>query len=194
MDMDRLSQGDLDGLTRLSATSMLVLDRAGNVLHMGETALAGLTATQAVTVKNGALSARRKSEDKAIRDALAALSPSKPDAIVCLRTRESHPIAVIDLRLLPGGAIAWRMTELLVRPMPSVARLRSVFGLTPAEARVAGALLSGLGLRGIARENGVEAETVRSQAKRIRAKTGARTQNQLLAMLLAVGPGLGPPV
>ena len=44
-----------------------------------------------------------------------------------------------------------------------------------------------MGLSAIAREFGVEPETVRTQAKRIRTKTGGRTQGKLLGTLFATG-------
>ena len=173
---------------------MLLLDRAATILTAREVADSVVAVSQAVAIRNGVLMARRKNEDRAMRDALAALSPTIPAATVCFRNRETHPVAVADLLLLPSGNVAWRMTDLLARPAPSAARLQAVFGLTPAEARVAGGLLSGLSLGGVARASGVEPETVRTQAKRIRAKTGARTQNHLLGMLMAAGSGLGTPV
>jgi DNA-binding CsgD family transcriptional regulator len=99
----------------------------------------------------------------------------------------------MDLCLLESGRIAARLTDLTARPSPSMDRMKSVIGLTRAEARVATAMLSGLGLSGVAGKHGVESETVRSQAKRIRAKAGARSQNQLLGILTAVGPGFDSP-
>ena len=92
---------------------------------------------------------------------------------------------VIDLQRLRSGLVALRMADMAQRPAPSPARLRTLFGLTPAEARVAVAMLSGMGIQAVAREHGVEAETVRTQAKRIRGKTGSRTQSQLLSVLAA---------
>ena len=189
-----LSDPDLDAIAKVSAVPILLLDRAGAVLTLGTAAATRLAAVPALAIRNGALFARRKSEDRALRDALASLSPEAPAASVCFRNRESRAVAVMDLLLLPSGKVAWQVTDLLARPAPSAARLQAVFGLTPAEARVAGGLLSGLSLGAVARLHGVEPETVRSQAKRIRAKTGARTQNQLLGMLLAAGSGLAAPV
>ena len=121
------------------------------------------------------------------------MSPDNPNAVICLRNREGIPIVVSDLHLLASGLVAWRITELEARQTPSAARLKIIFGLTPAEARVAIALLSGMGLSAIAREFGVEPETVRTQAKRIRSKTGAHTQSKLLGTLFATGSDLAVP-
>ena len=94
---------------------------------------------------------------------------------------------VIDLNRLPSGTIVLRLSDVTFRTQPSAARLKDLFGLTPAEARVAAAMMAGLGIGAIAGAHGVEAETVRTQVKRIRNKTGARSQTQLLCILAAIG-------
>jgi DNA-binding CsgD family transcriptional regulator len=61
--------------------------------------------------------------------------------------------------------------------------LRSAFGLTPAEARLANRLSTGDGLGVIADELGVSRETVRNQLKSIFYKTGVHRQSDLVALL-----------
>ena len=190
--MDVLTERDFAALVALSPAALLILDRTGQVRHANPAAQAMLARLGMLSIKSGVLVARRKAEDKDIRAALATLSPDSPDAVVCLRSREGLPIVVSDLRLLASGLVAWRITELDERPAPSAARLKTIFALTPAEARVAVALLSGMGLRAVAREFGVEPETIRTQAKRIRAKAGAHTQGKLLGTLFAAGSDLAP--
>ena len=182
---------DLSELLGLSSAAVFLLDRVGQVLYASPAANHLLTQLRMLSIRDGVLTARRKGEDREIRDALASLSPQHPDGTVCLRSREGFPIILMDLRLLASGRIAARLTDLTARPVPSFERLRHVLGLTPAESRVASAMLAGLGLSAIASKNGVEPETVRSQAKRIRAKAGAHSQNQLLSILAAMGAGLG---
>ena len=169
------------------------MDRTGQVLYTSPSATRLLTDLRMLSIRDGLLSARRKAEDRAIRDAVSSLSPQHADETVCLRSREGYPIILIDFTLLRSGHIGAQLTDLTARPVPSSERLRRVLGLTPAESRVASAMLAGLGLSAIASKNGVEAETVRSQAKRIRAKAGARSQNQLLSVLVAMGTGFTRP-
>ena len=69
--------------------------------------------------------------------------------------------------------------------------LRGLYGLTPAEARVAARLGTGRPLSRIARELGVSLETVRTHRKHVFRKTGVRTQSELVALLLA-GPAAIP--
>jgi DNA-binding CsgD family transcriptional regulator len=71
------------------------------------------------------------------------------------------------------------------RELP-VERLSQVFGLTPAEARVAAALSQGDRLEEIAKSGGVSMGTVRSQLKAIFAKTGATTQAVLVGLVTQV--------
>ena len=71
------------------------------------------------------------------------------------------------------------------RELP-VERLTQVFGLTPAEARVAAALSQGDRLEEIAASGGVTVGTMRSQLKAIFAKTGATTQAVLVGLVAQV--------
>lgn len=70
-------------------------------------------------------------------------------------------------------------------------RLRGLFGLTPAEARVAVAIMDGATAREVATALGVSFHTVRHQLQSMLDKTGASRQSELVAMLMrAVGPPL----
>ena len=191
--MDRLTEDYRAALVRLSGSALLLTDRSALVHEANPAAEALLAETAMMSVKDGVLTVRRKSEEKDLRDALAAMSAEQPVSTVCFRNREGVPMVVLDLILLASGLVAWRISNLASRPSPTVARLRAIFGLSPAEARVAAAMLSGLGIQGVARKHAVEAETVRTQVKRIRGKTGARSLNELLGVLTAAGSDFGPP-
>ena len=64
--------------------------------------------------------------------------------------------------------------------------LRTLYGLTPAESRLAEQIVSGLSLREAADLNEVSHETVRSQAKAIFAKTGVRRQADLIRLMSSI--------
>jgi DNA-binding CsgD family transcriptional regulator len=138
--------------------------------------------------------------DRLIEDTLA-----RPDAwslagavrSIAIRGHDGKPPAIVQLIPLRGAAgdvFAGAAGILIVtpvrpRPAPSPRVLQRLFGLSPAEARVA----SGLGARqtvtAMADDFGVSRETVRSQLKVVLAKTG--TQRQVdLAVLLARLPQL----
>lgn len=65
--------------------------------------------------------------------------------------------------------------------------LASAFDFTPAEARVAGALATGLSPKEISASLCVALSTVRSQLKAIYGKTGVNRQSELVRILLRVG-------
>jgi DNA-binding CsgD family transcriptional regulator len=70
------------------------------------------------------------------------------------------------------------------RPALSARFLRQLFGLSPAEARVANAIAAQQTIRTMADDFGVPRETVRSQLKTVLAKTGTKRQLDL-ALLVA---------
>ncbi len=85
----------------------------------------------------------------------------------------------------------------LIDTRPPVARhepseLRRVFGFTGAEARVADALVAGMGTDDIAEAFGIRRDTVRSHIKRLLAKTGTRGNAELQKLLLRIAPNLLP--
>lgn len=62
--------------------------------------------------------------------------------------------------------------------------LRTVFGLTPAECRIATLLAEGLSLKKIAQAQGTQHETVRKQLRSIYQKTSTNRQPELIRLLL----------
>ena len=77
---------------------------------------------------------------------------------------------------------------------PPVELLRSLFDLTPSEARVARGLATGDSLDDIAESGGVSRNTVRSQLQQVMDKIGCSRQAEVAALLsnLAVVPGTTP--
>jgi DNA-binding CsgD family transcriptional regulator len=69
---------------------------------------------------------------------------------------------------------------------PPVELLRSLFDLTPAEARVARGLAAGESLDDIAENGGVSRNTVRSQLQKVMDKIGCTRQAEVTALLSSV--------
>jgi DNA-binding CsgD family transcriptional regulator len=65
-------------------------------------------------------------------------------------------------------------------------QLVELFGLTPAEAQLAVALLAGKRLARIAAERGVQLPTVRNQLRAVLAKTGTGRQAELVRLLASL--------
>jgi len=69
-------------------------------------------------------------------------------------------------------------------PVIDSSLLYAVFGLTPAESRVASLLAEGLSLKEIAVEQGTKHDTVRKQLRSIFQKTSTNRQPELVRLLL----------
>jgi DNA-binding CsgD family transcriptional regulator len=75
---------------------------------------------------------------------------------------------------------------------PPVELLRSLFDLTPSEARVARGLAAGESLDDIAENGGVSRNTVRAQLQRVMDKIGCTRQAEVTALLSSVTPPAPP--
>ncbi|MBV8272818.1 MAG: helix-turn-helix transcriptional regulator [Cupriavidus sp.] len=109
---------------------------------------------------------------------------------------------IVAMRLTPGIVLgsAWQGQPVLVaiheahaapRAVPAV--LRDLYGLTPAETRLAALLISGMGLPDATIQLGIKRETGRSQLKAIFTKTSTSTQAQLAHLLTRLGSLLAEP-
>lgn len=86
--------------------------------------------------------------------------------------------------LLAGGALV-SVYEPDNRPLPTADQIAAYFDLTPAEAQVCGALISGKSTQAISEQLGRSISTVRSQIKHIFQKTGCSRQGELISRILA---------
>jgi DNA-binding CsgD family transcriptional regulator len=71
-------------------------------------------------------------------------------------------------------------------------RLRELFGLTTAEARLARAMARGTSLQGFATAAGISEGTARAQLKSVFAKTNTHRQAELVALLARVAAPIRP--
>jgi len=103
---------------------------------------------------------------------------------------------IVAMRLTPGIVLAsaWEGQPVLVAiheahaaPRATPAVLRDLYGLTPAETRLAALLITGLGLPEATTQLGIKRETGRSQLKAIFVKTSTSTQAQLAHLLTRLG-------
>jgi DNA-binding CsgD family transcriptional regulator len=81
------------------------------------------------------------------------------------------------------GCTLLDMRQILDLPTPSEARVRAMFGLTAAEARLAQLLASGDTLEEVAEKLSIKLTTARSQLAIIFSKAGIRRQTKLVAIL-----------
>lgn len=133
--------------------------------------------------------------DRRFALALKALDRHKSGMSIALRDEEGVGAAV--LHLIPARHDARELFSkvtifaVLARPgndlLPSADIIAALFDLTPAEARVARAIAQGQSPTDVAHNANLSPETVRSQLKRVFAKTSTRRQGELAALLSRLG-------
>lgn len=115
---------------------------------------------------------------------------------IAIRADAPRPSMLVQMRLLPSSirqawpeAYALFLGEPLTRALPPQQHLLlELFGLTPAEARIAYALASGTPTTAISSTLRVSHETVRSHVKSILRKLGVARQADLVALLSSASP------
>jgi DNA-binding CsgD family transcriptional regulator len=127
----------------------------------------------------------------ALSDVRAGTTRSIP-----LPAADGHPALIVHLLPISGAAhdiFAAAKSLLLVTDVtapeaPTQELLAGLFDLTPAEARVARALASGLPLDRVASEFGVSVQTIRNQLAGVFHKTGTNRQVELLRLIAGSAP------
>lgn len=109
---------------------------------------------------------------------------------------QSEPLQVMLYPLgrdavLCGSAAAMFIVDPAKSPVPDNDLLGLFYGLTPAEARLAGALAQGATVEEYGAMHRLTANTVRTHLKRALSKTGTHRQSQLVR-LVANLPGARP--
>ncbi len=96
---------------------------------------------------------------------------------------ETMPLTSFGHDIFAAGKSLLYLTNIAERPVAAETPLRTAFGLTPAEARLASDLSAGDGLGEASRRLGISRETARTQLRAIFDKTGMHSQSQLAALL-----------
>ena len=134
-----------------------------------------------------------------LHEGLAALGAPGGGVPTSFPVRDADDCAVMVAHLLPvrrsaqdifgGGYAVLFLTTLGGKRAPDLELLRSLFDLTPAEARVAAGLADGLSLEDIALDGNVAVETVRKQLRGVFEKTGCNRQAEVATLLANVKLG-----
>ena len=145
--------------------------------------LAGVIQQVARTARNGV-------DNNNVDSAFAVRRPSRKRALtlfVRAVNAKAEPPAdheAAALVMILDAALPVQATEL---------ELRQLYGFTSTEAQLANLLMEGMALEDCGDELGIRRTTVRMHLRNIFAKTGARRQGELVALLLK-SIGLGPRV
>jgi DNA-binding CsgD family transcriptional regulator len=146
---------------------------------------------------NDRIALRDAGADALLRDAIATADQDDIPSVRSFPVRNAGSAMIAHVVPIRGSArdILFRCAAMLMltpvtRPeAPPVELIRSLFDLTPAEARVARGLAAGQTVKGIAAESGTSANTVRSHVKVVLTKVGYSRQADVVALL----NGLRPP-
>jgi DNA-binding CsgD family transcriptional regulator len=110
---------------------------------------------------------------------------SKADACTLVQRESKRPLAfnTVSLRTDSINYTMIVLVDLNTIPEPNTSTIQKMFGLTPAEAKIALQISRGHSPTGIAEANGVTISTVRSQLAAVFAKTQTQRQVELVTLL-----------
>ena len=193
----RANSAGLEAALDILPTGLIFLGTKGEVVLMNRSAFAFVAERDGLLATRDGLRAERLAEasllEKTILQA-ASTSSGKGNSAggTVMISRRSRPPLRIQISPIRNAVIQTSQSIAAVafvndpsranRPTQEVLRL--LYGLTPAECRVALLLGDGHAPRRIATMVGVTDNTVRSQIKSIFSKTGVRRQGELIRLLL----------
>jgi DNA-binding CsgD family transcriptional regulator len=183
--------GFLDANAAPAGAIMIRVDAAGTVLWKSLAAETELAGSDDLVIRGGRLRFRDKAADQQLE---AALSWATQVDTAYMSTHGAVPI-VVDAGETIASRIYWVTVDagMILVSLGTTAvdetRLKMaavIFGLSPAQQRVAALVAEGLSLTEIAQRLEITANTARTHLDRIFEKTGVRTQTALVRVLLSV--------
>jgi DNA-binding CsgD family transcriptional regulator len=174
----------------------LVLDETGKVLAANKLieAMVGYMRWRA----HDRVSLCDKAADALLRGAIATIDHDGDESVSVrsfpvrnIGAEEVMVMHVIPIRLSARDIFARCAAALVLTPVtlpqaPPVELVRSLFDLTPTEARVARSLANGRTVEDIAADCGVSANTVRTHVRGVLHKTGRSRQAEVVALLTGI--------
>ena len=167
------------------------------MFDLNRTAERIIEAADGLVIRGGHLGAVRSIDQNMIAAAIASATAKQgiktgSEGLLVAR-REGRPSYVLAVAPLSGDKTSHDRSlaiVLVVNPewrVPSAESVTRTFGLSPAEARLAIALMQGRRMNDIARSFGVEITTVRTQLSSILKKVGVERQADLIKALSDIG-------
>jgi DNA-binding CsgD family transcriptional regulator/PAS domain-containing protein len=191
-NLGRKSSVALRALDQLGA-AVIIADSDGRMIQANRAAERVLQRGDGLRIQNGKLRALDVSESAGLEAAIAAAAVELKTAAAIgrMRVRRHDGRLPYLLTVAPLGAdltVYGRPLAMIVLTDPdecslSDRNLAEFFGLSPAESRLAVALLAGKKLSEVAMEFGVQITTLRTQLSSILRKTGVTRQIDLIRLL-----------
>lgn len=194
--LEARAEVSLSALERLGLSAFIV-DGQRRVKYMNVRAEQLAQANESVLVRHGMLFLHEKQYDARLRQGLAAATgwaradEARSGSSLRLPSLEPVSISISPLRetslAMPGSTplalvLVGHPTQ---RTTPSEAALREAYGLTPAEARLATALVAGKTLQAYAHDSRSSLATVKTHLRSVFAKTGEDRQSDVIRRILS---------
>jgi DNA-binding CsgD family transcriptional regulator/PAS domain-containing protein len=195
----------LSALDQLAA-AVIVADSDGRVIQTNRAAERVLQRGDGLTVRDGKLGALHVFDSERFDASIAAAAAEQKTGAAIgrmrIRRHDGHPPYMLTVAPLGADlALYGRSLALIVfgdpdEKTPSERELAEFFRLSPAESRLAVALLAGKKLVEIAGDFGVQITTLRTQLSSILRKTGVTRQVDLIRLLsnIPMIPGGAPDI
>jgi DNA-binding CsgD family transcriptional regulator len=190
------SSAAAQALERLGA-GVIVSQSDRRVVEMNRAGESIVRLEDGLLIRNGLLCAGRLFETTKLETLIIAAVPDgksgAQEGRMLIRRSEHRPAYVLTIApLRVEGVVDDRRLAMIVvvdptRRSPSGNDLMEFFALSPAEARLAAAFLTGKKLSEIAADTGVRVTTLRTQLRSILKKVGAERQSDLMRILSNAG-------
>lgn len=190
-----------------SGTGTLLVEANSHILSANAVAQDLMSGDGPLFLRDGYLCARTTQATRQLQDAIAEMARlqstvTDPDCYVPVALPDPDRAQPLTLIIRPGppfgpvSAPLKRTAVIVLRDpalpaMLSVVDLERLFGLSPAEARLATRLADGEGLDEAAVALGVSRNTARSQLQAVFSKTGINRQGDLVRLLLSSAASQG---
>lgn len=178
------------------ALSMIIVDSKATILHLNT------KAEQFLNVKSNGLNSRlgqltspnAESRQQLARMISSATTHPAMGGAMVLQNNKSLQVFVTPLPAASKFARDWQIPLALVlivevgKTVSNLHLLAEIYDFSPAEFRVAAALLAGKSPEEYAQDAGLSINTIRTQLRNIFSKTGTRRQSELVAILSNTPP------
>jgi PAS domain-containing protein len=176
-----------------SAAGVIFTDVDGRIVDTNQTAERVLRLGDGLTIRNGRICARRSFETAKLAELIAhatTASGNCPSAGCLLIGRDGgRPSYVVRVAPIAAGQAGYNLPMAMVlvstpdEDRVSESELAELYGLTPAESRLAMAVASGRRLNELTGEFGVQVTTLRTQLSSILKKCEVERQSDLVRLI-----------
>jgi DNA-binding CsgD family transcriptional regulator len=197
--LDKARQVDAAALEALSL-GVMVVTASGQLVYANAVATAVLRIGEGLTTRFGQLHAQDRAKDGVLRQMINSATGTPQGVlnggaggVLALPRPQGQPLTLLVCPMRPGaiGLLPGQPAAMIFIgssdscATPRQAVLASLWGLTPAEARLAAAVLTGDRLEACSQRLGISLNTAKTQLKQVYAKSGYSGQAELLRAVLA---------